>query len=234
VQTSTPIPADFAACPHDRGPGIAVCLRCRADAHRRAAESRRRLATRLGIGVMVAFGAVMLGTSALGARLRSAASKPAAADSARSESFAVAQAGAAEPSKSTSTDASPVASVPGAPSPRVAAGQTPLQDGMSVERRGDSVTVRFDTPAFRTRRRDKFEHVVRLTLPAIYGALADSALAAVPEGELGVGGDLLTELPQRGLTLPEQDGWVLTLWPATRPGQDGPLVVSYRVTAARP
>jgi len=231
VQTSTPIPADFAACPHDRGPGIAVCLRCRADAHRRAAESRRRIATRLGVGVLVAFGAVTLGTSALGARLRSAASRPVSADTTRSESFAVAQAGAAEPGKDAATPSA--AAAPVGPAVRIAVGQTALDGGMSVERRGDSVTVHFDTPVFRTRRHDKFEHVVRLTLPAVYGALADSALAAVPAGQLGVAGDLLMELPQRGITLPARDGWVLTLWPTTRPGQDGPLVTSYRVTAAR-
>ena len=77
------------------------------------------------------------------------------------------------------------------------------------------------------------KHVVHLTLPEVYGALADSALAALPEGQLGEAGDLLTELPRRGVTLPAQDGWVLTLWPTTRPGQDGPLVTSYRVTASR-
>lgn len=235
MPTSTPIPSDFAACPHERGPGIAVCLRCRADSHRKAAELRRTIATRTGIGIVVAFGAVMLGTGAIGTRQPSSATPSGAArtDSSRTESFAVTQAGAAEPGKGAGATKPSVAAVAGAPALRVTAGRTDLTDGMYVERSGDSVAVHFDTPVYRTRRRDKFEHVVRATLGEVYGPTADSALAAVPAGALATGGDLLTELPARGITLPARDGWALTLWPSTRPGQDGPLVVSYRVTLAR-
>jgi hypothetical protein len=115
----------------------------------------------------------------------------------------------------------------------VALGRTELQDSVYVERTADSVVVHFDTPLTRTRRRDKFEQLVRTTLPAVYGATADSLLAHVAEGRLLPDADLLVELPLRGVALPPRDGWALTLWPETRPGRDGPLVVAYHVTAIR-
>jgi hypothetical protein len=30
--------------------------------------------------------------------------------------------------------------------------------------------------------------------------------------------------------LPARYGWAIRLWPGVRPGQDGPLVVTYRVS----
>ncbi|MDB4900587.1 MAG: hypothetical protein JWN53_2395 [Gemmatimonadetes bacterium] len=119
----------------------------------------------------------------------------------------------------------------GAWTPVLATGRTELADSMYALNAVDGISVHFDTQDLRTRRRDKFEHVVRATLPAVYGARADSLLATIPDGQLAAGGDLLSELPTRGITLPARDGWAVTLWPATRPGRDGPLVVSYRVTA---
>lgn len=222
----TDSPADFAFCPHDRGPGISVCLRCRADSHRKAAESRRRIAARVGIVVGSAIVLAVAGNSAVAARGASVHAAP-TANEGRTERFQVAQAGA--------TEAEHAATAPAfrAPEPAVPAERTDLGEGRWVERRGDSVTVHFDTPVWRTRHVEKFEQVVRATLPAVYGALADSALASVPPGDLGSSGDLLTELPLRGVVLPAHDGWRMTLWPGMRPGQDGPLVVTYRVTIAR-
>jgi hypothetical protein len=112
-------------------------------------------------------------------------------------------------------------------------GRTELKDSVLVERGGDSVIVDFDVVMMRTRRRDKFERIVRETLPAVYGARADSVLAAIPEGSLIGEGDLLTELPLRGIHLPLGAGYRLTLWPETRPGRDGPLVVSYRARVVK-
>jgi len=117
-----------------------------------------------------------------------------------------------------------------APRPIVAPGRTVLSDVAVAVRSGDTVAVHFDTPETRTRRPEKFERIVRSTLPAVYGPAADSALAAVPEGMLASGGDLLTALPERGVRLPTADGGALMLWPETRPGRDGPLVVTYRAT----
>lgn len=231
----TDSPAAFALCPHDRGPGITVCLRCRADTHRKAAASRQRVAARVGIAIVVTLVVAVAGNSAVAARGASVQGGAAATDSqsTRSERFQVSQAGGAESGQRQSQGVSPTAP----PMPRIAAsidaGRTDLDDGRYVERSGDSITVRFDTPVFRTRRHDKFEQVVRTTLPAVYAAYADSVLASIPEGDLGATGDLLTELPEHGVSLPAHDGWRLTVWPGTRPGHDGPLVVSYRITLAR-
>ena len=112
-------------------------------------------------------------------------------------------------------------------------GRTELKDSVLVERGGDSVIVDFDLVMMRTRRRDKFERIVRETLPALYGPRADSVLAAIPEGSLIGEGDLLTELPLRGIHLPLGTGYQLILWPETRPGRDGPLVVSYRARVVK-
>jgi hypothetical protein len=139
----------------------------------------------------------------------------------------------------TTPASTPAAAVP-APAPvtqppvaiLVSEGRTDLTESLIAERAGDSVVVDFDTPATRTRRRDKFESVVRRTLPMVYGAPVDSVLRTIPDGGIVGGADLLGELPRRGVHLPLGSGVTLDLWPETRPGQDGPLVVSYwaRVT----
>lgn len=177
------------------------------------------MAAQIGIGLVAAIAIVVAANGALAARARMTSGAASSASRPREESFHVAQ----------SSAATPAAAQP--PAPVVAAGRTALQGGIIVER-GDSVVVHFDTPVYRTRRRDKFEHVVRTTLPAVYGALADSALAALPMGELAAAGNLLTEIPASGVQLPPAQGWAITLWPGTRPGQDGPLVVRYRVSVA--
>jgi hypothetical protein len=113
--------------------------------------------------------------------------------------------------------------------PIVAHGETTLAAGIIATRNDSGVTVAFDIDGLRTRRRDKFERLVRTTLPAIYGQRADSVLASMPDGSIAAQGDLLTELPSRGVRLTLSDGWKLALYPETRPGRDGPLVVRYRV-----
>jgi hypothetical protein len=107
-------------------------------------------------------------------------------------------------------------------------GRTDVPDDLILERTGDSVVVDFDTEASRTRRRDKFERIVRQTLPLVYGQRVEPVLEAIPVGTLANGGDLLTALPLQGIHLPLSDGWMLDLFPETRPGRDGPLVVTYR------
>jgi hypothetical protein len=66
----------------------------------------------------------------------------------------------------------------------------------------------------------------------VFGAPVDSVLRAIPDGGIVGSVDLLNDLPKRGVHLPLASGMTLDLWPETRPGQDGPLVVSYwaRVT----
>jgi hypothetical protein len=114
--------------------------------------------------------------------------------------------------------------------PIVAEGRTELRDGIVAVRTGDTVAVHFDTPHARTRRPEKFERIVRATLPEVLGPMAESLLAATPAGRIAGAGDLLTELPVRGVQV-GSGADALTLWPETRPGRDGPLVVTYRVVA---
>lgn len=157
---------------------------------------------------------------------------------ARSESRTAATPAAPATGASAPRARSPVASATRASAalpPQVGIGRTDLGGGMYVERTANEVVVHFDTPVFRTRRPEKFEQVVRATLPEVYGARAQRVLDAIPDGSLLRGGNLLTELPARGVALPVHEGIAITIHPGTRPGQDGPLAVRYRViaTAAR-
>ncbi|HUQ84020.1 MAG TPA: hypothetical protein VM076_22915 [Gemmatimonadaceae bacterium] len=115
--------------------------------------------------------------------------------------------------------------------PVVPPGRTVLRDTMVAERAGDTVRVSFDLLLSRTRRPDKFESIVRSTLPQVYGALADSALRALPVGAVARAGDLITTLPETGFHIPIAGGRTIAVWPETRVGRDGPLVVAYRAVA---
>lgn len=117
--------------------------------------------------------------------------------------------------------------------PIVAEGRTALRDGLVAVRTGDTVAVHFDTPMMRTRLPQKFEQLVRATLPAIYGAAADSLLATVAAGDLIRGVDPTTSTATHGVYLPLAAGWSLALWPETRPGRDGPLIITYRTALTR-
>jgi len=114
--------------------------------------------------------------------------------------------------------------------PVVAEGRTDLGDSVYAERAGGEVTVHFDNSQLRTRFDEKFERTVRTTLPQVFGADAQAALDGVAEGTL-VKGDLLTDLPQRGIQVSLPSGRTITLYPLTRQGQDGPLVVAYRAAS---
>jgi hypothetical protein len=106
-----------------------------------------------------------------------------------------------------------------------------MPDSLYAERSGDTVVVHFDTSPARTRRADKFERIVRQTLHTVYGPVADTLLGTVPDGQLAAPNELLTVLPQRGIHLATPTGRRIALWPETRPGRDGPLVVAYRTIA---
>jgi hypothetical protein len=117
--------------------------------------------------------------------------------------------------------------------PVVPLGQSSLADSLLATRSDSVITVWFDRTMIRTRNPWKFERLVRATLPALYGPIADSALKRLPEGALARQGDLINELPTRGLRIPVAPGWTFSLYPITRPGQDGPLVTQYRVSLVR-
>lgn len=117
--------------------------------------------------------------------------------------------------------------------PVVAVGATTLRDGVVATRAGDTVTVRFDIPGWRTRRADRFERAVRTTLPQVYGSAADALLASTQPYAIATPASLLTELPARGARLELDQSHSLVLWPVTRPASGGPLVVGYRARVVR-
>ena len=137
------------------------------------------------------------------------------------------------PSKNTVVSLASVTTPPAAElAPTIGEGRTSLRDGIVAERHGDEITVHFDTPAARTRRPEKFEGILRATLPRIFGAAVDSALGAMPAGTVVPPQGLTTDLPTQGLYVPLPGGPTLRIWPETRPGEEGPLVVRYRVLVA--
>lgn len=230
-----------AQCPHERRPGTTVCLHCRHEELETARRRRRHFASRagviaLGLGVFAIFG--VAGANAVQSRL-TRSSSVSTADSTKSadrtrrkeapatrhpvetngRSFSVSQASSGARDVATFT-------------PVIPEGRSELGDSMFAVRQGTNVAVHFDTPLTRTRRRDKFEQIVRATLPKVLGAAADSMLAQLPQGSMA-SGDLVSELTQRGIRLPAHAGYSVVVWPETRPGQDGPLVVSYRLTVGR-
>jgi hypothetical protein len=240
-----------APCPHDLRPGTVVCLHCRHAEHLAITARQRRTMAMVAAAVLavggLASGAVMAFT---GGASGSSAARAALVAEPRQATPAADSAPVGSPPSSAlelppadaPTPILPVAAIraPSLPAategevrPIVAEGRTSLGGGMVAVRSGDTVLVHFDVPNTRTRRADKFERLVRTTLPAVYGAPADAALAAIPDGQLARPGDLLTDLPRRGVRLRTADGATLAVWPQTRPGRDGPLVVTYLATVER-
>jgi hypothetical protein len=226
-------------CTHDLGPGITICLRCRLEQRDAARAQQQRLLAIGGLAFMGLLGLYVMGASAANAwnASQDSAGVPARASVVASSVSGtdVKQQGASMPAAApvaTPTPTPPAELQP--PFPLIVPeGRSSLPDSLIAERGGDSVIVDFDTPATRTRRRDKFESVVRRTLPLVYGAHIDSVLRTIPDGDIAGTADLLHELPKRGVHLRVAQGWTLDLWPETRPGQDGPLVVSYRARVTR-
>ena len=207
-------------------------------------ERRRRAlfataAVALGVATIGAAGAAGMLDSELRAAgfvipETSASSRPAVAEPVGAAEVVPAAAPVASvPLKNTVVSLASVTTPPAAElAPTIGEGRTSLRDGIVAERRDDEITVYFDTPAARTRRPEKFEGILRATLPQIFGAAVDSALGAIPAGTVVPPQGLTTELPTHGLYLPLPGGPTLRIWPETRPGEEGPLVVRYRVLIA--
>ena len=242
-----------AACSHDLGRGTTVCLRCRQERRDDARARQQRLFGLSGVVAMGLLGVYVMGASAANAWHAAAAndtslvpSRASVVASSVSGGGEVKQQGESAVAVAPAATRAPVVAPAAAAATTTAAapwqaplplivreGRTDLSENLIAERGGDSVIVDFDTPATRTRRRDKFESVVRRTLPLVYGGQIDSVLRAIPEGSLIAGSDLLTELPKRGVHLRVAEGWALDFWPETRAGQDGPLVIGYRARVTR-
>ena len=213
-------------CPHGLRPGTTVCLHCRAEARAKQSKERWLIVARFGIatgGVGVALAALIGAVMAIAPQASSTAR---AADS--TDAPVVAQ--AAKPTPAAARPAPRPAPAPIVPA--ISEGRRELGDSMFAIREGAQVTVHFDTEERRTRYDWKFEDVVRATLPIVFGPDARAALDSVPEGTFARGGDLLNELPARGVALELVGGGELRVWPITRPGRDGPLVVAYRAAVS--
>ena len=253
-------PRTPAPCPHENRPGITVCLRCRQEARAAAGARRRRLFVRAAVIVIIAgvsAAAAISGATALQGGRRAAAFRDTMLAASTQESSPNGRSGVdtseAVPTRDSARGlvgfASPVhpdaapASVPAAKSvgsmpkssiaPVINQGRTEVQDGIFAVREGDEITVHFDTPLSRTRRRDKLEQVVRTTLPVAFGPAIDSLLSALPAGKLVSADNLTSALSSQEFRVALSGGWTLALRPGTRPGQDGPLVVSYRASVTR-
>lgn len=207
-------------CPHGLRPGTTVCLHCLREKRVAARGRLYRTAARIGLGALAAVVLMAVGVGALKS-MKPRTSRRVATPPTETKRGAV-QAG--HP-RATRTAAARVAS------PVVASGRTELGQGVFVERAGDSIVVHFDTDTLRTRFDWKFEGVVRSTLPSVFPQ-SQPVLNAIPQATL-VHGDLVEDITRRGVRLDLGAEGALMIWPITRPGQDGPLVVAYRVTAAR-
>lgn len=213
-------------CPHGLRPGTTVCLHCRHDARVAARQRRYRLLARAGL-ILLGGGAVV--ALVIGGVMAIAPGKDSAGVGQSTTVVSSAGAPATAPASPAATTARPERA---GLRPAIPEGRRELGDSMFAVREGPSVTVYFDTETLRTRFDWKFEGVVRATLPIVFGEVTRAALDSIATGTLVRGGDLLTELPTRGFPLAVGEEQ-LRVWPITRPGRDGPLVVGYRASAAR-
>jgi hypothetical protein len=242
-------------CDHELRPGTAVCLRCQ-HAERAARRARQRQIMARGTAVVMVLGVIaaigIAGASVIRNRgwtegtetlVRSAEPQANSATDSATDATASPTTDSTPtmpvPQRTAGSAAAPAAMASSQPTaarvkvaPVVPVGGTALRDSMVADRAGDTVRVRFDLELSRTRRPEKFEAIVRSTLPQVYGAAVDSALRALPEGAVARAGDLVTTLPEQGFHIPLPGGRTIAVWPETRPGRDGPLVVAYRAVAS--
>jgi hypothetical protein len=239
-------------CDHELRPGITVCLRCQ-HAERAAQRAKQRQMMARGGAAVLALAVVgAVGVTAASTWIsRASSSKPegetstpvaTTADSTPApDSVAptpatpvareVSAAGVLAKPAVNAPAAKPVTTTPSSVSLVVPVGRTELRDTIVAVRSGDTVRVSFDLLLSRTRRADKFEAIVRSTLPQVFGSAADSALRALPYGSVARAGDLIETLPSSGFHIPLTNGRTIAVWPETRVGRDGPLVIAYRAVA---
>jgi hypothetical protein len=209
-----------------------MCLHCRHEARLVAKERRRRMLLRGS-----AFGSILLilaSVGTIGAVTLHRRNAPRRAE--RKEAPRVMVVAAATPVVDSTVTVAPPAPTPIVATPLkpvLPEGTTTLSGGMTAVRHDSVVVLSFDFAGARTRMPDRFERLVRTTLPAVYGARADSAMRAIPDGGIARQGDLFTELAERGVRIPVSTGWAIALYPISRTGRDGPLVTQYRVTVTK-
>jgi hypothetical protein len=236
-------PTSPTTCTHDRGRGTTVCLRCRHDQWQAAQRRRQQMLMRV---IALAFVVGIIGVAGVGMagtlRDRETPDQAGTGTARATDKPAKPSDGARPPERPTAAAAPTVAvpaptAAPSAARPRLgsllAQGRTSLTDSIHAFRSGDSVIVSFDTQGGRTRRADKFERVVRSTLPLVYGRLVTSSLDSVPEGSLLPSRDVVGALSEQGMHLVLENGLKISIRPLTRVGRDGPLVVAYWTVVER-
>lgn len=226
--STAPHPAN-PICTHERRPGTTVCLLCRQEARLAAADRRKKLLLR-GAAVGIVTAVVGLGLSSA-SFLRGGPSTKRSAESSAANAAAVESIAPQGDATAASATSAPNPNEPVAPpgfAPLLRAGETSLDYGVKAVRSDSGIAVLFDTPELRTRMPEKFERFLRWSLPQLYGARVDTLLSHIPLGQLVAQGNLLYELPTRGIHMAVDSAWHLDIYPEIRPGQDGPLVIRYR------
>lgn len=228
---------DAQVCTHERRPGTTVCLHCRHAARIAAADRRKKLALRGTAGAIVVAVIAATGTvSATAIRAKLATKSPETTGNLVASAKASDSTASAAPAATTTADQTPAAPVVQAGEaarvapfgPTIAMGESMLADSVLATRTDSAVVLSFDRSMLRTRMPMKFELFLRSTLKQVYGPAVDSVLARIPDGSIASQGDLLNDLPTRGIHLPISEAWSIDVYPETRQGQDGPLVVRYR------
>jgi hypothetical protein len=226
-------PSSPISCTHDRGPGTTVCLRCRHDQWRSA--QRRRQKTLMQFLALGAVGG-LLGVAGVSAastlrdRHDSVSETSSGTVGAETKHAAVPVPKAAEPVviQASSTPAPvPAATRSAKRGFAIVEGRSSLTDSIYATRSGDSVVVNFDAQGYRTRRPDKLERSLRLTLPLVYGRSVTQSFDTVKAGDLVTSQDVIGELATTGMQIALDNGTIVHLRVLTRTGRDGPLAVGY-------
>src|SRR5262245_49590139 len=193
--------ASLESCPHGQRPGTKICLHCRHEARMVAKQRRRRLMLRGS-----AFSAVLLFLASVGTIGAVAFKRYSAPRRPESQTQAQQTVAVASPVNDSVAAPTPVQTSITTPATTVASlkpvlpeGTTTLPSGMTATRHDSVVILSFDFAGARTRIPERFERLVRATLPSLYGARADSAVRAIPEGGIARQGDLFKELTERGV-----------------------------------
>lgn len=251
--------SDYSTCPHGKRPGLttSVCLWCRQEERAAARRRRNQVVARASFAALGTIAVAALAVGAIFALAQRAEQRgpsvqvdtptPPVQMSAGTVASLHPDSASAPPSAAAAAPLAASSTLTNAPAPAsadtasaradsalvpvVAEGRTPLGDSVFAERDGHEVTVRFDNGQLRTRLDRKFEQIVRATLPRVFGQQVAAALDSIPLGKFLRGGSLLTELPSRGIALALPTiGQTMMVYPVTRRGRSGPLVVAYRAT----
>jgi hypothetical protein len=112
-------------------------------------------------------------------------------------------------------------------------GRSQLTDSVYAIRTGDSVLVNFDAYGFRTRRSDRIEQSLRLTLPLVFGKAATASVDTLVAGELVTEHDVIGALAKEGMRLKLDNGATAHIRILTRVVSDGPIAIGYLATIDR-